>query len=729
MTQKSIHHRIVFSILAIILVINVSGCSRFTSQAGLPPKATEPAALTPTSEPTATPIPSDTPAPIATKTKAPTFTPVPSPTPAGYHEYSTAGFSITVPTTWEAKNNSETRIVLTSQADRMMVFITSSEAKTSSPFVDMIEKTKSDFGDSVKFALLADGEIQLADGVSAQSEDFTVTYADSTDEARLAYAHLGTRDYVIVITTSVGGLKVRRQTISKVLGTVHLFAPKPFGLPRDQTLVMLGSEPDPTDLDPAVTSSSAADYVGLLYSGLVRLTPDLKVVPALASTWTISDDGLVYPFNLPADLKFASGKALTAKDVKDSWERACDPKTNSTTARTYLGDIVGVKDKLDKKAKEISGVKVVDPHTLEVTLDGPKPYFLAKLTYPTAAVLDVSSVKSGTDWVFSANASGPYKLREHVKEEKMIFERNPNYPVPAGIPYVGFITNPGGSGFSLYQDGTIDLIGVASSNFNQFNSPSDPLHNQLVTGVSMCTDLLQFKPGSPPTDDPNVRKALVLAFDKNAIQKKLGLENWLVAPGILPPAMPGYLSDRQGSTFDLAAAKEALKASKYGSSIPPLKLVTPGLATDDDPYIKAVADMWHKNLGIQVTVEKIDYTTLTKSARASKGNVVNYSWCADYPDPENFLDVLYHSASEFNVGSVQDTALDKLLEQARTEADPAQRLKLYQQAETLILDQNYALPTLYHVIGELVSPRVKGFVLSPIHAAAIPWLTLESDSQ
>jgi oligopeptide transport system substrate-binding protein len=729
MTSKSILNRIGFILLAVILVVNTSGCSRFTSKAAIQTSPTKAATLTATPLPEPTATATATLAPTATKTQVPTETALPSPTPAGYLDFSTAGFSLTAAKTWETKDSSPTRAILYSRADRTEIYISSSEEKDSSPFVDVINQTESTFANKPKFVFLADGKMQLADGLTAQSQDFTVNYTDGTGEARIAYAHLGGRDYIIVVTTSVGGLKVRQQTIEKVLSTVRLFAPMPFGLPHDQTLVVLGYEPDPTDIDPAVTSASAADYVGLLYSGLVRLTPDLKVVPSLASAWTISDDGLVYTFSLPADLKFASGKALTAQDVKDTWERTCDPKLNSTTARTYLGDIVGVKDKLDKKAKEISGVKVIDAHTLQVTLDGPKPYFLAKLTYPTAAVMDVSSVKSGTDWVFSPNASGPYTLRTHDKDQKIIFERNPNYPIPPAIPYVAYITDPGGSGLSLYQDGTIDIVGVASSDFSQFDSPTDPLHGQLVTAVSMCTDLLQFKPGNPPTDDANVRKALVLAFDKQAIQKKLELENWLIAPGILPPAMPGYLSDRSGSTFDLAAAKAALKASKYGSAIPPIKLVTPGLATDDDPYMKAVAEMWHTNLGIQVTVEKVDYATVTKSSRASKGNVVNFSWCADYPDPENFLDILYHSDSEFNVGSVQDAALDKLLEQARTELDPAQRLKLYQQAETLILDQNYALPTLYHVIGELVKPRVKGFVLSPIHAAAIPWLSLASDAK
>jgi oligopeptide transport system substrate-binding protein len=715
MTHTASSRRFTLPSLVTILTLILSGC-------GSP--ATPTVVHYPTStRPYTTPTPNLTP----TATAAPTYTPAPSPTPPGYINLFYAGFSLTVPVTWKVDQPAANTIMLSSLNDPLLIGVMSIAEKEATPLAQIISQVRSQFDpDNTTLTHLVDGEMDLPDGIKAQTQDFRLSNPKGKTELRIAYAHSGGFSYVISINTNLGGLVGRKLLIDSVVNSLHFFTPQASGLPHDQTLVMLGGEPDPSDLDPAVTTSSAADYVGLLYAGLVRLTPDLKVAPSLAEKWNISPDGLVYTFSLPQGLKFASGKALTAQDVKDSWERACDPKTGSTTARTYLGDIVGVMDKLDGKATSVSGIKVVDNLTLEVTLDGPKPYFLAKLTYPTALVMDVSTTQKGGDWVFSPDASGPYKLREHEKDMEMVFERNPNYPQLAAIPYVVFMAFGGGSALSLYEQGSIDILPLGAAQIQQVSKPSDPSHAQLVTTVSMCTSLLQFKPGIPPTDDANVRKALSLAIDKKALQAKLEAQSSLIAAGILPPAMPGFLQTRKTPPFSAKAAQDALAASKYGANLPPITLVVGGDATSasQSPYLLGLVDMWQKNLGIKVQMEYVDPVALTKAERESKGNILGYSWCADYPDPQNFLDVLYHSQSEFNVGGVQDPALDQLLEQARTEQDGAKRVALYQQAESLILDQNYSLPVFFPLIGEVVQPRVKGFVLSPIHAASVPWLSL-----
>jgi oligopeptide transport system substrate-binding protein len=172
----------------------------------------------------------------------------------------------------------------------------------------------------------------------------------------------------------------------------------------------------PITLDPAISSESTSQvYVMQIFSGLARLGADAQPVPDIAARWEVSDGGKTYTFYLRQGVKFQDGKAVTAADFKYSWERACLPETNSQTAGTYLGDIDGVKDVIEGKTKTISGVQIMDDHTLRVTIDAPKLYFLSKLTYPTAFVVDQKNIESGKDWWTNPNGTGAFRLTEWKK--------------------------------------------------------------------------------------------------------------------------------------------------------------------------------------------------------------------------------------------------------------------------------------------------------------------------
>ncbi|MDP3062921.1 MAG: ABC transporter substrate-binding protein, partial [Chloroflexota bacterium] len=185
---------------------------------------------------------------------------------------------------------------------------------------------------------------------------------------------------------------------------------------------------DPPTLDPHLTrDATSAMIIVEVFSGLVTFDTDLKLVPDIAETWDIGPDGTVYTFRLRQDARFHDGKPVTAEDFRWSIERAADPATQSTVAEQYLGDIVGVKDKLRGKAKEISGLKVNDERTLQLTIDAPKSYFLDKLTYPTAFVLDRANVEGKKDWTRQPNGAGPFKLASYTPGERVTLERNPNF--------------------------------------------------------------------------------------------------------------------------------------------------------------------------------------------------------------------------------------------------------------------------------------------------------------
>ncbi|MCZ6535288.1 MAG: ABC transporter substrate-binding protein, partial [Chloroflexi bacterium] len=237
---------------------------------------------------------------------------------------------------------------------------------------------------------------------------------------------------------------------------------------------------DPATLDPHLTTdATSATIIVEVFGGLVTISPDLKVVPDIAESWSVSDDGRVYTFFLREDAVFHNGKPITANDFKWSLERAADAVTESLVVDQYLGDIVGVKEKLRGAAREIEGVRVIDDHTLEITIDQPKSYFLSKLTYPTAFVLDRENVESGRRWTRTPNGSGPFKLGEYVPGERLVLERNPNYHLgPPHLDKVELILG-GGTAMLMYENDEIDITGVGLADLDRLLDPNNSLNAEL----------------------------------------------------------------------------------------------------------------------------------------------------------------------------------------------------------------------------------------------------------
>ena len=209
---------------------------------------------------------------------------------------------------------------------------------------------------------------------------------------------------------------------------------------------------DPPTLDPhQVTDTNSAAIAVELFSGLVSINLNLQLEPDLAESWEVSQDGLTYTFHIRPNAKFHDGKPVTAHDVKYSLERALAPETRSPTVDTYLDDIVGVKDRLAGETTQVEGIFVVDDKTLTITIEQPRAYFLAKLTYPTAFVVDRENLEKHKDeWTRQPNGTGPFRLAEYRIGELMVLERNDYfYKEPAKIARIEFILS-GCSAMAMY---------------------------------------------------------------------------------------------------------------------------------------------------------------------------------------------------------------------------------------------------------------------------------------
>jgi len=488
--------------------------------------------------------------------------------------------------------------------------------------------------------------------------------------------------------------------------------------PQGGTLVRLFA--DPPTLDPHLMGDVTSSVIGgEVFGGLVTLSLDYQPVLDLAETCSISEDGLVYTFVLRENAKFHDGKPVTAQDVKWSIERAAHPDTLSHTAETYLGDIVGVTDKLEGTADEISGVKVVDDRTVEFTIDAPKSYFLAKLTYPTAYVVDQEQVTNDGTWLEEPNGTGPFKLATYEIGELIVLERNENYHLgPPHIESVQMILS-GGSAMIMYENDEIHLTGVGLDDLPRLLDPSDALHPQLHRSPQdFDVFYIGLNVDQEPFDDPKVRQALNYAIDLQSIAENVLDGRVSPATGVIPPGFPSYTENLRSYQFNPDLARELMQESAYAEKLasgdfPRITLTISGSFGAAIPtYLEVILEQWRQELGIEVDIQQTEWATFLQDVNDKKYQMFSLGWIADYPDPQNFLDVLLHSESQSNHTNYGNPEVDRLLEEARTERDRARRFELYNQVEQMIIDDAPWVWTWFSGEGyALIKPEVSDYFL------------------
>lgn len=477
-----------------------------------------------------------------------------------------------------------------------------------------------------------------------------------------------------------------------------------------------GAEPE--TLDPALAhDSTSTAYLSHIHAGLVRLDEQLRVVPDLAAGWQTSPDGRTFTFTLRDDARFHDGKLVTAADVKYSLERAADPATKSPVAATYLGDIAGLKERLAGRASEVVGVKVLDERTVSITIDAPKAYFLAKLTYPVAAVLDRANVEIGAEWFKRPNGAGLYRLAS-LDKEWLVLQRSGRNPYQGAAPYEVRFYLGNRSHMAMYETGELDVIALGLGDRERALDPRSSLNRDLRVSPSFGVYYLGLNVNLEPFDDRAVRRAFAQAIDKDRIVAVTLKDSVRRAEGILPPGLAGYDPAFKGLPFDLDAARRSLAASSYGdaSRLPPVT-ITGGLGP-------TLAQVFYRSLGVEVEVEMVREGYFEALASGSY-QMFFAGWMADYPDPENFLDVLLHSQSRVNYGRYSNPAVDRLLEAARVEQDQTKRVALYREVERIAVDDAAIVPLYHDASYTLVKPRVKGLTITPMGILSFRGVALE----
>ncbi len=692
------------------------------------------------------PTPTPTPTPTATPTPTPTATPTPTPISYVLYENQELGVSFQRPEQWATAEPSgvpdepdvsdepedpdapeppiEWLALVGDDGVSRLTLLTQID-DPDAPLSDRLDRAVAQLAPEETGAEIErSGPITLGDG--SEAERAVVSYEDDDGVAAVRLVQVARRGgftFVLVLSTPATEMERQQETFDTILSSFTSFPPAPYGIPRDRAFTMpLG---EPSTLDPAIARDTTSHlFVASVFSGLVRFDDDLSVEPDLAEDWELDETGVVYTFTLRDGITFHDGRPITAEDFKYSIERAADPEVHSDTAALYLSDIVGVRERLDGDATEVSGVEAVDERTVRITIDAPKEYFLAKLAYPSSAVVDRLTVEPlGADWWMSddVNGSGPFRLLRW-DEEVVILQRFDDYHTPASLEHLisPLAALPGAGALDMYQTDAWDGLFVGARSLDRVRE--DPaLSGQLREYEQLTSYFVALDGTRPPFDDPKVRRAFAMALDRERFIEEVYDGNVELANGLLPPGIPGYSESLRGIPFDPEAARQLLAESRYADTLP--EIVFSAVDVDGEPpeSVQFMLTSWREELGVDVRPDLLEPDVYYYQLEDVAGHLFTYPWVADYPDPENFLGLLY---SEAHDARYINLTFDSLVERARVEQDRETRLGLYREAEQLLMDDAGIIP-LFHIKNyALVLPHVDGFTITPFGRPSVAGITL-----
>jgi oligopeptide transport system substrate-binding protein len=510
-------------------------------------------------------------------------------------------------------------------------------------------------------------------------------------------------------------------------------APPPAEADPNGELVILGAEPTPQHLDPQQAAFvSEVSEVALLFDTLLTYDRSgTKLVPASASELPQrSSDGLTYTIGLRTGLEYSDGRPLTAADFVFAFRHLCDPTTRSQFAGSAFAIAGCEKYHADDPAKTAPadlaadraalGVIATDDHTLTFTLAAPASYFPFILASWFTAPTREDAVAKGDRWTEPATfvGNGLFRMVSWSHRVQMVLERNDRHrPVAKLKRIVLDLAFQSSAALAAYREGGLDALGLGID--QKAGVEADPvLSKQLQTAQSACTSFYGFNVRRPPFDDPLVRLAFAKSFDRATYTTDLLRGAARPTLTFIPPGLPGYDPDDSAQAFDPPAARGLLARSRYAGALPAVRLTFSPSALGT-PILRAVADGWQRNLGVDVQLDPIDGTTALELQRRPETvpQLAGYAWCADYPDPQNFLQTVFTSTTTTGHTNYSSPAYDDLIRRAEAQIDPAVRLSLYKDAQRLLTADAPAIFVSVATSAFLIAPRVHGTHFTPLDHA------------
>ncbi len=445
-----------------------------------------------------------------------------------------------------------------------------------------------------------------------------------------------------------------------------------------------------------------------IFSGLANINEEMDIVPAIASSWQVLEEGRKYIFYLRSDAVWTDGTPVTAEDFEWAWKRNLRPDLHSGSAG-FLFDVLGARDYYEGVNPDSAsiGVRALDAFTLEVMLEQPVAYFPFIVTMPVTYPLPRKVVEKYSDsWWLPATiiSNGPYCLKKFDPQGESVVERSPKYfgDFPGNVEQaIWTVFRDFNAVIQAYRENRIDCALVVRGEI-----PARILPEERSELQSLGVYFLVFSPTEAPFNDVRVRKAFGLAFDRQFFFERFKMP--ISRGGLVPPGMPGH-SPGIGLPYDVTLARKLMAEAGYpgGKGFPVVRGLIPRGAADRFAHL---TQQWREALGVEVEpIEAVpEQLSSWKRDNLSPQMVLN-GWQVDYPDPD---DILWKSEviTQLNRLGWHDPAYDRLVEQAARTSDRAKRLAMYRQADRLLVsDQALALPLFYFQERSLFKPWVKNY--------------------
>lgn len=500
----------------------------------------------------------------------------------------------------------------------------------------------------------------------------------------------------------------------------------------DASTLHRGIGGEPGSLDPNYVSGNWEEFVVAdLFMGLVTEDVDGRTIPGMALDWNISNDGLVYTFNLRRDAKWSDGQPVTAHDFVFGLQRIMDPKTAAKYA--YILYPIKNSEAVNKgEIKDINqlAVKALNDYTLEITLKAQTPYFIDQLTHYTAFPLPKHVVeKHGNAWVKQGNivSNGPYKLVEWVPQTQIKATRNNEFYDAANVSIENVIyypTEDRSAALKRFRAGELDMN--YEFPIDQYKWLKENMPEETRVSPQLGTYYYPVNTRDPKLQDVRVRKALSMAINRKIITEKVLKTGEVPAYSFVPPGIGDYKIQEvsfKGVPFGKRVAEARVLMEEAGySKDKPLQLQLRYNTHDAHKKVAvAVAAMWKQ---IHVKAELFNSEVAVHYAELKEGNfeVARAGWLGDYADPQNFLSLLEPTPN--NYGGYNNDNFNQLMNEASVTLDSAKRVSLMEKAERIAMDEYATIPIYYYVSSNLVSKKLKGFKPNVLDKHRTRWMSL-----
>ena len=460
-----------------------------------------------------------------------------------------------------------------------------------------------------------------------------------------------------------------------------------------------------SSVDPQIVEDvSGSEIVRDLFEGLYNQDADGNLIPGVALSHTVNEDKTVYTFTLRDNATWSDGKPVTAGDFVYAWRRLADPETASPYQ--WYVEVMGLKNSGPVMAGDADptelGVKALDDHTLEVTLENSLPYFALTTTHASTFPAPKWAIDAhGTAWTDPANivSNGAYVLTEHVPNERSVRERNTAYWDNDGTildKVVALVINEESVALTRYMAGELDRTEIPAGQYPAL-SKSHP--EETVVFPRLCSYYYMFNladSGPEALKDKRVRQALSYAIDRDIIVDNI-LQGGQTAAYTFTPGATANFDVPSVEYAGMSQAERDAKAQELLAEAGVEDLSVELVYNTSESHKKiaiAVSQMWKQKLGVQTTLANQEWKTFLDTRGNQNYEVARGGWCGDYNEASTFLD-LVGSGSGYNDSKYNSADVDQLLADAKTSNNPQPN---YTRIEEIIADDMPLIP-IYHYAG------------------------------